>query len=158
MAANVDLSGLQFIRLDQDSLRYLPEQIRQAAEVIAAFVAGLDQGQREAEVGKSPEQRKLDEERRLKLMKKVEPDDVHDAVAAEAVAAPRAELTGHAEQNLVTDRVSAATSAAWAETNICVPISGIRIVGGPVGGAGPAAEIVVAWGTGLHQKLRELLT
>ena len=148
MTANASRSDLQQIRLEAGAIRRLPEPVQQAAEILAAYVAGLDQGRRE---GPRPRGAGAGWPRPIPP---TDPVDVPNRGAARPVAA-RQELEDRSRGQLAAEQASVA--AGDVENSICAILSEIDIPDGDhPGGPTASPEIALVWGTDCYRRLSDL--
>lgn len=139
MTADANQSDLQMIRIDGDSLGRFPAEVRHAAEVLVAFVAGLDQGLREAEVLRLPRPP------RPRVIPPTDRDDLPGRPGA------RQGLEDLAEEAQAADEVAVGSPGGGAESGVCKPILGGPIRSFTQDPPPEAPEMVLVWGTGCYQ-------
>jgi hypothetical protein len=135
MTVNSKLSDVQILRLDGESAGYLPVEVQRAAEVLAAYVAGMDRGRQEAGTVAS-----------------LPPTDPADLPGVPDL---RDELTARDRAKQIEDlRVAdAADEGNGEEIGACKPIMG-RSGGGAARARTPATpEIVLVWGPDCYRQL-----
>lgn len=150
MTARASRSDLRQIRLDAGAIRRLPEQVQQAAEILAAYVAGLDQGHREAGRAARPG---------AGWPRQIPPTDPAD-VPRRGPARPadaRQEMEDRSAGQLAAEQ--AAVEAGDVENSICAILSEIDVPDDDAqpGGQPGSPEIVLVWGADSYRRLSDLL-
>jgi hypothetical protein len=141
MTANASQSDLHLLRLDREGIEALPEEVRRAAQLLTAYIAGLDRGLREAAAtGPGPD--------KPGEAPATDPDDL----PGQGGAAARDELEKQAGQAFADDQATARAAGAGVESGICTPISGIP-VGVPQSARTGSPDILIIWGDGCYQQI-----
>jgi hypothetical protein len=148
MTARASQSDLQLIRLDGDAIRNLPDPVRHAAEIIAAYVAGLDRGLNAAA---RPGQSRPD---RLPIPP-TDPADV-PGLGAAAPAAVRQKLDERADSRLADVRSTIAAGDSDPTASLCMSIVEIPVPGEPEARTPSAApEILLVWGADTYRRFSD---
>jgi hypothetical protein len=144
MIARVNRSDLQLIRLDGNAVRHLPEEVRHAAEVLAAYVAGLEQGRRHLDL---PRQQSRSN---LRQTPPTDPADVPGRGGDGTPSEVRRQLEELAGTQHADDQASVRRSGSGVESSICTIISGVDVAATP--------EVVLIWGVDAYRQAADKLT
>ena len=136
-----ELSQLKLIRSDGDAVRQFPEEVRRAAELLAAYIAGFDQGLQRAAPAAEPVPAQPPA---------TDPGNLPGGGGTPAAS----EIEALAETQLAAETVAAGGPGGGVKSGACRPVA---VFGSYSPDASPPSpEIVLVWGRDCYQTLMKL--